>query len=802
MTHDARDARGAQRSHGSRERSGLPTSTPGRSGGPGTIARGFAGALREMGMAGRGSSAVGARGSSTTAGAGLRVLVWRIGAGGWCWGALAALAGGAAVGAGVTAFRVAERDLPIVVDAAAHRERGDVELTVTDDPRRVDDGVGPATLLVPADLTHARLTGGAVRLRVAVVVFAQHPAWRDLLPGQRIRAGPVRFDRARGGDLTAATLTTDAAPERLGAAPFVQRAAGRLREGLRAACAPLPDDQGGLLPGLVLGDTSRLPPAVAADFRSTGMTHLVAVSGSNVMIILGAVLLAARWGRAGPRVCALVCLVALVGFVILVRPSPSVLRAGLMGAIGLLALAVGRRRVAVPALAATVIALVVADPALAVRAGFILSVVATAALILLAPGWRDALRRRGVPAGMAEALAIPAAAQLACGPVIAALAGTVNPVAVVANLLAAPAVAPATVIGVVAALVGPLAAPVAGLLVWVAQWPAWWLVTVARVGADLPGAVLPWPAGAPGAVLLALLTGALLIAGRYAAVRRVVAVVTAAGVLGAVPVRLVVSGWPPPGWLVVACDVGQGDALVLPVGRRDAIVVDTGPEPAAVDRCLRALGVRRVRLLVLSHFHVDHVGGVAGVTRGRVLEEVVAPPPAEPAAGRRFAAAALPVAVGAAPAGWSRRIGEVGMVALGPAAPLRGTRSDANNNSLILAATVRGVSILLTGDAEEERQRDLLAGTPPALLRARILKVAHHGSAYQDPAFLDAVRPTVALIPVGSGNRYGHPHPSIPARLRRAGAAIARTDVDGDVAVTSRSGVVGIAFRGRAPPTR
>ncbi|PWU62458.1 competence protein ComEC, partial [Micromonospora globispora] len=240
-----------------------------------------------------------------------------------------------------------------------------------------------------------------------------------------------------------------------GPPPWLQRAAGTLRAGLQRACDPLPDEQGGLLPGLVVGDTSRLTPAVEEDFRATGMTHLNAVSGSNVAIVVGAVLLLARWARAGPRVAVALCGLALIGFVILVRPSPSVVRAATMGAIGLAALAAGRPRAALPALCAAITVLVIVDPELAGDPGFALSVLATAGLLLLAPGWRDALRRRGVPAGLAEALAVPAAAQLTCGPVVAGISGTVSLVAVPANLLVVPAIAPATVLGVAAAVVSP-----------------------------------------------------------------------------------------------------------------------------------------------------------------------------------------------------------------------------------------------------------------------------------------------------------------------------------------------------------
>ncbi|MFF4876209.1 ComEC/Rec2 family competence protein [Micromonospora sp. NPDC000668] len=706
---------------------------------------------------------------------------------------------GVVCGATATAARLVVRDAqPIRVLAEQHAPVT-ADLVVRDDPRPIRSAARPGMLLVPTELV--RLTGPdgrRVEASVRLLILATDPAWRGLLPGQRLTA-EGRLGVPRGGDLTAAVLSTTGPPVRHGAPSWAQRAAGTLRAGLQRACAPLPDEPGGLLPGLVVGDTSRLPPSVEEDFQATGMTHLNAVSGSNVAIVVGAVLLLARWARAGPWLAAVLCGVALVGFVILVRPSPSVVRAATMGAIGLAALAAGRPRAALPALAAAVTVLVLADPELAGDAGFALSVLATGGLLLLAPRWRDGLRRRGVPAGLAEALAVPAAAQLACGPVVAGISGTVSLVAVPANLLAVPAIAPATVLGVLAATVSPLWPAGAEFAAWLASWPAWWLVVIAKQGARLPAGTLPWPGGVWGALLLAGLTVALLIAVRRPLVRRLVAVVGVAALLGALPVRLVASGWPPSGWVVVACAVGQGDALVLPVAPGRAVVVDAGPEPSAVDGCLRRLGVREVPLLVVSHFHADHVGGVAGVFRGRRVAAVLTPQSTDPESGRelvRAAATAGRAAVLTTVAGARHPVGGVDLLVLGPPYPLAGTRSDPNNNSLMLRASVAGVRILLPGDAETEEQHAILARAGPGQLRAEVLKVAHHGSAYQDPGFLDAVRPAVALVPVGTGNTYGHPNPGLLARLSRDGARVLRTDTDGDLAAIRAGDGLAVVRRG------
>jgi len=726
--------------------------------------------------------------------------LWRHG-----WIGLAVLLG-VVCGSTATAARVLVRDAEPLAGLVQEHAEITVELMLRDDPRRVRS----TTARVPVWLIPARFSGltepGGRRVITSarLLVLGTDAGWAALLPGQRVSVAG-RLMPSRGGDLTAGVLATDDPPLLLGQPGWAQRVAGSLRAGLRRACAAQPAEPGGLLPGLVVGDTSRLDPGVEDDFRTTGLTHLLAVSGSNVAIIIGFVLLLVRWGRAGPWLAATACAVALVGFVILARPSPSVVRAAMMGAIGLLALATGRPRAAVPALGAAITILVVVDPQLASDAGFALSVLATGGLLLLAPRWRDAMIRRGVPSGAAEALAIPAAAQLACTPVVAGLAGVISLVAVPVNLLVVPAIAPATVLGVAAAVISPVWPAGAEVAAWLGCWPARWLVVVARYGAAVPAGALPWPDGVVGALSLAGLTVAVLVAVRRRMLRRLVAVVAVGAMVGALPVRIVGSGWPPAGWVVVVCAVGQGDTVVLPVGPGAAVVVDTGPDPTAVDRCLRRLGVRSVPVLLVSHFHTDHMGGLTGVLRRRQVGAVATTAWSEPAAGRDAVytvAATRSVGVGPVSAGWTYRHGELELAVIGPPEELTGTRSDPNNNSLVLFARVREVRILLTGDAEHEEQRALLDRSGPGGLRAEVLKVAHHGSAFQERAFIDAIRPAVALVPVGADNRYGHPDPGVLARLAVGGARVLRTDLDGDLAVVQRAGRLAVVTRRLGPIER
>ena len=347
----------------------------------------------------------------------------------------------------------------------------------------------------------------------------------------------------------------------------------------------------------------------------------------------------ARWLGVRARGLVVVGLVGVVGFVLVARSEPSVLRAAVMGSVALVGMGADGRARGARALGAAVLLLVLVDPWLADAPGFALSVLASAGIIWLAPGWRDRLAR-WAPRWVAEAVSVPLAAQLACTPLVAAVSGQVSLVAVVANLAAAPAVAPATVLGLAGGVAG-LGLPAAGRLVAApAAWCAGWIIAVATHSAALPVAAVAWSARPVALALLTLLCVlAALLAGAVLA-RPVTALAAGLVMVIAVLVRpptlgWLTPGWPPEGWVMVACDVGQGDGLVLDAGEHRAVVVDTGPDPAPMDACLRRLGVTEIPLLVLTHFHADHVGGLAGALHGRQVGRIEVTDLDDPAQGAR-----------------------------------------------------------------------------------------------------------------------------------------------------------------------
>lgn len=701
---------------------------------------------------------------------------------------LAAAACCAAGGAGAAALRVLAVERPPLPALVEQRASAQVRLTITGDPRMLPaqpsgPALRPPLVLVPARASRLVSRGSTVSLRAPLLVLTTDRDWLRLLPSQQVTA-VGRLGPARPGDANAAVLSARGPPREVTSPSTVQSAAGLLRAGLREAVTPLPPAERGLLPGLVLGDVTAMPPELVEDFRTTGLTHLTAVSGANVGIVILATLWAARWAGLRGLALPVVAAAAMVGFVVLCRPQPSVLRASVMGAVALLALATGRRRQGMPALAAAVVALVLVDPWLSRSYGFVLSVLATGGILLLAPGWRDAWARR-VPRPVAEALAIPIAAQVACAPVIVLLAAQVSLVAVPANLLVAPAVPPATVLGVLAAVTAPVAPPLASALGRLGGVPAGWIADVATVGARAPAAAFPWPQSAGGAVALVglLLAGRLVVGRRWP--RRLALAALAGGCALLIGGRVVVPpGWPPSGWVLVACNVGQGDALVLSAGPGAAVVVDAGPEPEAVDRCLRTLGVRQVPLVLLTHLHADHVEGLPGVLRGRVVGEVQVGPLDEPAGEARRVrgwARVAGVPVTRAGVGEVRRAGALRWTVIWPTHVLTGDASQPNDASVVIMAEHAGVRMLLTGDVEPAAQRALLRLGGD--LRADVLKVPHHGSAHQDDRLLVAVGARVAVTSVGVDNSYGHPSPETLDELVTAGARVLRTDRDGDVAV-------------------
>lgn len=617
----------------------------------------------------------------------------------------------------------------------------------------VDGGVvvggGSATAFLPGDAPVAELVAGSHAALTARLGPAERPQDVATLDVQRVEVRP--------------------------GTAWWWRAASAVRGGVRRAAGHGPAAGRALVPGLVVGDDAQLSAATRSDFRRAGLTHLLAVSGTNLTIVLVGVLTGAVALGVRRRFRWLIGALAIAGFVLVACPEPSVLRAAVMGAVGLVALGIGRRG-GIRALAVAILVLVVADPWLARSAGFVLSVCATAGIVLLA---EPVARRLGwLPRWLALAVAVPAAAEFAVTPALVALSGQVSFAALIANLAAAPAVAPATILGLAGGLLDLIWSPLGAILGWQAAAAAGWIAWVGRWAGGLEGASVDWPGPW---WLAAVVLPPLGWAAWKLARRPVVVLGLSAGLLVAM-VRVPSPGWPPAGWVMVACDVGQGDATVLALDRPgEAVVVDTGPDDAHVHACLQRLRIHRIRLFVITHGDADHAAGWAGVARGRRVDQVLLgvgggqPPPGVP--------------VHQAAAGEAFGLGSVSGEVLWPVA---GGRFESTNAAcIVLRVLTHGVRILLTCDIAPESQTTMLRAG--ADLRADILKFPHHGSRYQDPRFIAATGARIATISVGAGNDYGHPTREALAMLAADGIAWLRTDQHGDIAIAVVGGRLRVA---------
>lgn len=682
-----------------------------------------------------------------------------------------------------------------LADAASGRAVTRVTARVAGDPERFDQkGSFPAGARVPVVVETVDVRGTDWRTRGGAEVIASGETGDRLARlqvGERIgllaRATPPEDH----DDGLVAVLRPRGGIDQVSGPGPVDRAVNAVRSRLRESMRWSPDDQAGLVPSLVEGDTSGLGASLEGDFRASSLTHLTAVSGTNLTLMLVFFLAVARAGGVrGWWLRALAVLVVAV-FVVLCRAEPSVVRAAAMGVVALAA--TGRRGLG-PAglrqLACAVWLLILIDPWLARSWGFALSVAATAGILFWSGRWQHAMRT-WTPSWFAESVCVPAAAQLATQPIITALSGSVSMTGLMANMAAGPFVAPVTVLGLVAALTGVLYPPLGAAFGWCAGWCAEPIILIARLCARLPAATLTWPASGWSLVVLACACLALAwLIGRAARRPAACCALAAVAVTGCLW-RPAAPGWPS-GWAIISCDVGQGDATLVRTGDRSAVLIDTGPPGDDAARCLREQHIEHLSMLVLSHFHDDHVGGLQQIAGHVGIDLALLDPLESPAANARQVHALLDAAgvrTRTAKAGERIDIGQIHwqtlQVAASGATPGEGTgqESSAENDSSILGRImVQGVGLIVTGDLEVGGQGQAVSSGLD--LRADVLKVAHHGSARQDPEFLAAIGARLALISVGAGNTYGHPAAKTVSTLNQLGMRVMRTDRNGAIAVS------------------
>lgn len=670
------------------------------------------------------------------------------------------------------------------------------ELTVVGTPRSGErEGVRPPWWLSAAKVVTFEARGERFTSGAAVQLSAsgdQVAAWAAVVPGTTVRA-VVRLGVGELGDQPYVQVRAREPPVVIAPPSAIDEGVERVRAGLRAAAAHLDPEPRALVPALVVGDVSAMPTDLVERFRITGLTHLTAVSGANLTLLLA--FLGAMARACGVRGWWLRALlgVGVVGFVVLCHSEPSVVRAAGMGIVGLVALgAGGRGGQAVRALCVAVVTIVFVEPAMARSAGFALSVLASGGIVAWSRRWTDLLATR-MPRLLAEGLATPLAAQLATQPLVTAISGQVSIAGLVANLAAGPLVGPTTVLGFLAAASAIPLPPAAAGFATGAGWCAQGLCWIAQLGELFPGAAVSWPAGP---IALVLVTAVCL--GLVLVMPRLLRNPWLAGACGLLLVVALLRpptppGWPPRDWAVVFCDVGQGDSTLVRSGPAEAILVDAGPEPAKLATCLRELGIERVPMAVLTHFHADHVTGIQVALKGHHTERVIVSGATSPASGRQLVqGAAGSLGLTEVRAGTVLQVGAVRLdvLAVREAAAVtggdEGESAAENDGSLVMRVSVAGLRLLLAGDVQEDGQRN--AVSTGLDLSADVLLVPHHGSGHQLPEFLAASRATVAVFSVGADNDYGHPAVRTQRAVHQFGMRVLRTDLQGSIALSTGEG--------------
>jgi competence protein ComEC len=560
-----------------------------------------------------------------------------------------------------------------------------------------------------------------------------------------------------------------------------RRAEGGVSDGL-------PPSMGALARGMVLGADEDIPAAMSDDFKASGLAHVLAVSGQNVALLAALawpLLAAAGLGRRG-RLIGVAVLIAL--YVPVTGAGPSILRAGVMGMAAAVAAFAGRPASRWYALLLAAALTLGFDPRAWQDVGWQLSFAAVAGIFLLVRPIAGTMRALPEPLRMGAALTV--AATLATAPLMAFHFERVSLAALPANLAALPAIPLVMWTGMLSAAAAQVWIVPAELLNALNGFFLAYVAAVARWGARLPGAVAE--VGVDGPVRLAIayaaLAGVLGAAWRLRdAARRRAAPLGTCALVAVAAVALLLRGHapaPPSDFTVTFLDVGQGDATLVQAPGGFTALVDGGPPEADVESELRARGVTRLQVVVLTHAQEDHQGGLEAVITGFPVDALLdGGHPADGPDHRRIVALARARAVRVIPAaaGQRFRLGRaLRLDVLAPRSALDAPQGlDSNLRAVVLHLSYRGLDVLLPADAESE----LTAGL--ALPRADVLKVAHHGSADEGlGALLERLRPAAAVIPVGAGNRYGHPHPATLRALRSAGPRLFRTDRDGDVTLT------------------
>jgi competence protein ComEC len=547
------------------------------------------------------------------------------------------------------------------------------------------------------------------------------------------------------------------------------------------------DNATGLVAGLAIGERNLVSEDLAQQMRDLSLTHLVAVSGANLAIVLGSIYFLTAAVGLSRNLRFLFALLVMACYVFLVGPESSVIRAATMALFVMLGLWLGRGSNPIFALSSAVLLLLILDPGLATDVGFGLSAFATAGLVGLTPVIYQQLSHMNKV--LAAAIAATVAAQVYTLPIILYLQPSLPIYSVAANLLVEWVVAPVTILGMLAVIASIWSPLIASFLSFFASLGTQWIVLVSESLTGLPFVRGHFPAGAAG-IALAVGFAALFTLWLRSQKLRVVWLTLLAALVAITPSWIITDllrhRFFAGDWQIYACDVGQGDALLIR-NQGQVVLIDLGPEPAALADCLHNSGVSRIDLLVLTHFDMDHVGGMEAIEEVEVGSVITSPfrderPVVEKVTQLLASKRLMAVTVHA---GISGNLGSVQWLVINPSPAARDS-VDSNDASIAMVFDFHNFALVTLGDLGEEGQRRILLSQSNLMhelsTRPVVVKVAHHGSADQLAKFYQALRPDVALMLVGK-NRYGHPTNRAIEILQRQGAVVLRTDTQGPLAL-------------------
>lgn len=692
------------------------------------------------------------------------------------------------------------RESPNSVASDASPSRGELSLTLTSFPVPVSDQY--------AQNEAERFTFTAQSHGIPVRVWAEGSLESTLVPGSRVRVeGPITHQEMTSTEAFSITGPVAVQEQHVALSQYARVLTG-LRRGLVLASQNV--SGASLLPGFAVGDTTLVSPHLDAAMIESSLSHLVAVSGANCALITGVMMWLVGVCGGGRHIRTGVALGTLAGFVVLVGPDTSIQRAAIMATITLIGVVTGRSTFALPALGWAIILLLWFDPWQSRQAGFILSVAATAGILLFAPTIHEWCKGRlRLPAAISMTFAVTTAAQIACGPFLLLLQPGVAVGGIVANMVTAPAAPIGTGMGLLAMLFLPWFEGAGTVCVYLGSIATRWVEWVAVTTERLPGTRWYWPEGPMGAALLgcAELAIVLLIAHRkrnpsppwnlrprFAPQQtRIQWMLGASGVSVVLMVMIVapvvIKFTTPRDWFFVACDVGQGDALLIrdPTHRSEVMVIDTGDDPELLRACLQRFDVRDIHTLVLTHDHADHIGALEAVTS--VTRQAVI---AKPLTGEEDAPRTVTTTLSAA--NIPHVYGVEGLQGILPGeqnvewrvlAPQADEHvEDHNPASVVIWAAVRDLHILLLGDTGQQQHEQLRERYED--LQADIVKVAHHGSSDHDPQLLLQLNAQYGVISSGEGNSYGHPSDETLKSLNASKTEALRTDLCGSIALVAR----------------